>query len=1543
MLSLLRNEVAVILETSSSSLSLESSFIELGGNSFSAIALRNSCKTHGIDLSVKSILTAPNILSLVEEAKPLHDLVPFAHQGYEGEREGYLDSNYKQNAPITQMQLALIQGGERYPGSNIIHYCEIHPLHKLPALKSAWKKVVESESIFRTLFKLEEEGGTFMEHDKPDFNWTDIFVDNQTSFQRERDCMQKTSKIETSFKAIILQSPVAGISKCAIVWMVHHALVDGYSCSLLLNNLSRALRGFSIQPSLSFLNLAQSLHQFRNTWRETGEAFWDHQTKTYGMNNGRVPLQTYLPEQRGVANSSLDFTISLNLDDIRIFAQREGVTLATVYYCAWAMVLSKYIGSGVVCMGVVFSGRGLPLEGIMETVGTMVNTLPLHVSLHPGPSSSEYVKSVFKSLVDLSTVQWTVPQDGYTMNFTSALVVQEKPQLFYDNEHLYLEPPTTRVITDIPISICVEHDGRILFSYSKTYNKNDIEQMAKMFLNALSLLIQPHGTVESCLENLISREERKELLILGNCLSATTTLSSVDEDLVDLFHKTALQCPDTVALQRGGNSVTYSQLNHWSDLVASYLEVFIKPGSTVCVHADRSINWIIAIYGVLKIGAVYCPLDSTLPALLRKSYFETARGVLFLTTETNQDDQLIGGDMPRISISEILQDARGSPLARSRERSLKARRDPNAIAYLCFTSGSGGRPKGVMCTHQSLVAFQKDIEVRLWAKPGVKIGQVMSPAFDGSIHEIFSSLSYGATLVLGYSSDPFRHLEAIESVILTPSAAAVLEPEEYPRLQNVYFVGEVVTQRLNDHWAKSKRLYNMYGPTEATCGATIKRLQPGIPVTIGVPNPSTRVYILDGQRRILPRGAIGEIFLAGIQISRGYIGNSKETEERFLPDCILPELNEKMYRTGDQGCWNHLGEIEYVGRTDRQIKLRGFRLDLNDLEKRLLRAVPLAVAVAARTVGDRLLAVFQSDFLHHTTIRKRVSTELPSWAMPQQIVVVPKIPTTTAGKIDYQALDKVELIREELASGPALSPEEKRVAAAWRKALGAPTDFHIDAESNFLELGGTSVQVLLLAHQLTAEFGKHIPLEMLFGMRNLAHLTKDICVLDASPVQVSETLQKALGPHELSPIEYEWWSKYQTTQETSCFNVSFAFKLGKDVDHPKLRNAWNTTLSRHMIFRSRYLRDGSKKAIKEYAKTPPRVQRVSRMRVFEEADRPFQIQKENPIRVLLSSSTLLVTASHIICDLTTAKLVLGEVARSYQGEALDPDSNPYSSTTCWHLDPRRDDLSFWSQYLRNLPVAALSIGRYHLPRSSFRGSSRVFELPASVFEDMVRFTASSKASLHQLLLAAVSVALTYDLDKIDLILGAPHINRNSLQDLNTIGLFLEPLPVRIRYPTYQGDASVGQEASQENVSGLDSLVLEVQRCSQSALSHKVPWQKLMEHLNILPDYPNHPLFDIMVTFHEANSILNPHIPGLSSLRTWTSGSKFKLMVEMQVNDDGSCSMRVEHDTGCFRDSDVEIFKDLLFLALGCLSKGKGCREVKTQLQALAGGDRIYSG
>ncbi|KAI1824916.1 acetyl-CoA synthetase-like protein [Xylaria intraflava] len=1523
------SEISIALGTPLSRLGLVSSFIQNGGDSLSAVQLQIALRKHGIRISIQDIFTATSLLCLTEQAgvESLYDIDDVAPQSPARRRERKVSDAGRPppkrlhrassriaasgektvgiRYPMTEMQISLVQSTQINAGYNIISYIETYRPENIPALKLAWETVLRLEEIFNVSFIVDEPDAYLCERRPATFLWEEVVVQDESSYQQELEPQtEPDDQLQTAFKVVTLQSPGTE-GKSTVIWRVHHAMIDGVSCSIVLSKVRQVLAGKAIQAGPSFGDFALKLQALRLQGHDSAIEFWARQKRDHPSPASELPLAAP-SDDHGMGELDQVFLTS-DISALKGVAMAAEVTPASLYYAAWGLVLSRYTDSNSVSLGAILSGRSLPIDGVGSVVGPVINVLPLYLSLSPPSTIREYLRSVFTALLELTSFHWTTPSHGFTRDFSTAVSVRfDVPELI-NGPFALLEPPRSRVCSDVPLSIEVGHCGRICLSYhTKSFSRLSIEQLAVDFKTVFDSMLNLDSTVASCLDSLVSEGQRVDLARIGNWTAKPTRHGAVKDDLVSLFTQAVDRNPSLPAVEHRSSSLTYTQLHEQSSLVARRLSKLVSPGDIVCVHADGSINWIIAIYAILKTGAVYCPLAPGLPKAAREANFIATNAKLYLTADSTAKSVRPVSCEICLSVEELLLEKH--PLADDAPRLPR----PTANAYLCFTSGTTGKPKGVLCRHESLVAFQSDFQVRLCARAGWRVAQFMSPEFDGSIHEIFSALSYGATLVLKDGARPFDHLKRCDAAIMTPTVAKALDPADFPNLKKVYFVGEAVDQNVSNTWARQRQLFNMYGPTEATCGATIKCLAADKPVTLGTPNPSTRVYILDSQRRLVPFGVIGEIYLAGIQVATGYIGQPTETAMRFLPDSVHPQYSgEYMYRTGDRAYWNKDGELTFLGRRDRQVKLRGFRIDLDDLEARMTKAHDKCTAVAVAVKDDYLVALVQPAHLDLDEFRLYIRNHIPAYALPRHIMAVKSFPMTPVGKLDYKAIIAAAASSNSRQETP-LTFSREMITSALKTVLGMCASEHIDLDSTFADLGVNSLSALHLSQRLSRSFKLRIPVSMVLGTATVRGLVEAMSCLQApQPRQAISTL----GEHRVSPIEAEWWQKYQHGN-TSSFNVTYACELPAKLERQKFISAWNAVLCRHRILRCRYVHSDLHGVRREYVQAPPTAKAVETIDIQREINISFDLENDDLVRVLVSPAQMLVVISHILCDLTTLRILLQEVAETYQGQESAPITKTYSQTA-WPIPASADHLSFWSTYLSGVPEPQSSVGRLSARRKGWTGSSYTYRIPKSTRQAMNHFAAKERVTMHQLTLASVALALQHQSKHCDVTIGAPYLNRHSEEDLGVVGLFLEPLPIRIRYES-TGQALAGNETA---ATPSASFIKTVQKSSEGALSHALAWDQLLSHLNLTPDFPNHPLFDVMVTFHEASQEVQLPLPGIRFVPTWSEGAKFKLMAEFTARRDGDLSLRLEYSDECFGAEDVRILARLVFEALDGLVAG----------------------
>jgi gliotoxin/aspirochlorine biosynthesis peptide synthetase len=680
---------------------------------------------------------------------------------------------------LNEIQLSLIHGSVKNAGTNIIHYYEDYAPSDIPRVKEAWRQVVELEPMLQIRYSTETEPQASSSGTLTGFRWTDETVNDEERYKQMLLARPTSAEICCSFLNLTVVDSAGTPQRSTVIWTIHHALIDGYSASLVLAKVRNALLGRQIVASPSFTLVSQQVRGLQIARKAEGNAYWAAQKDRLAESVDALQIPPPLEPSTGI--SEITIPLKFPVGEFEKLARQLDVTPAILYHTGWALLFSLYTSSENVVFGTVLSGRNLPIPGIESTVGPLVNTLPLQVSLPRDLPLRDVVKQVGQRMTELAEYQWTSPANGFSRSFQSALALQ----FDYAPDHAERLPvkllgkPISRYVTDIPLSVAIHHGDCLRVTYnSAEFSHTSIESVGNVYELALKSLFSPEASVDTALASLISRESYHKLRSFGNCGSLMTQITSVHDDLVTLFERAARLNPAAIAVEKGEVQLTYKDFDSQAATIAKILSAKIQPGEVVCVDADRSINWVVSMIGILKAGGVYCALDRSLSNELRTSMFKQSGSRIFIMPSADGIGRAPHANQLNIFVHEMLQS--GAQRLPSRPAP-----NPSASAYLCFTSGSTGVPKGVVCSHEGLVAFERDLEVRLHAGPGIKVSQIMSVAFDGSIHEMFSALSYGATLVLQSSADPFEILDRVDSCILTPSVAEALDPDDFPRLRYV--------------------------------------------------------------------------------------------------------------------------------------------------------------------------------------------------------------------------------------------------------------------------------------------------------------------------------------------------------------------------------------------------------------------------------------------------------------------------------------------------------------------------------------------------------------------------------------------------------------------------------------------------------------------------------------------------------------------------------------------------------------------------------------
>jgi len=783
---------------------------------------------------------------------------------------------------------------------------------------------------------------------------------------------------------------------------------------------------------------------------------------------------------------------------------------------AFQTLLARYSGQDDIVVGTAIAGRD---QAVLEQlIGYFANTLVMRTHLSAEPSFMEVLRRV-KEVALQAYAHQALPVEKLVEEIQPNRDLSRSP-LF--QVMLILQNAPTGGALRLPGLSMQSMGGEInaakmdlLFSLGESHGRLvgqmeynidlfdsvTIKRVLSHFGNVLSVVAaDPHRSINDI--DLMSAAEREQLL------SFETESYPHEQCIHELFEAQVERSPDSIALVFGDEQLTYAELNGRANQLAHHLRALgVGPEVLVGICLKRGSNMLVALLGVLKAGGAYVPLDPQYPRE-RLHFMLADADPKVLVTEEHLRPAFAEQPVHIICI-----DSDGTSLAELPVANLPRLGSSDNAAYVIYTSGSTGTPKGVVIAHRNVAALTAALLPRLELSAHEVWTLFHSFAFDFSVWEIWGALHSGATLVIVPASvarSPQAFLQLLKQqrvtvVNQTPSAASQLllvaqDAESEWRetsVRRLFVGGEALPPDLAQALMSTGiPLCNFYGPTEATVWAAIKPLEPGAPVTIGRPIANTQLYVLDRAGRIVPAGVVGELYIGGAGLGRGYWKRPELTAQSFIPHPYSHEASGRLYRTGDLARYRADGEIEYVGRADYQVKVRGFRIELGEIEAALMDHPQVREAVAIvreNERGDRRLLAYVSGNgeLTGNELRESVTRRLPEYMVPNSVFVLERLPQTANGKIDRQALAELDHVRPETAAThqPPRNELERQIAAAWMEALKID---QVGVDQNFFDLGGHSMLLAQVHLHLQKILGRELALVDFFKYPTVSMLARFI-------------------------------------------------------------------------------------------------------------------------------------------------------------------------------------------------------------------------------------------------------------------------------------------------------------------------------------------------------------------------------------------------------------------------------------------------------------------
>ncbi|KOG32629.1 non-ribosomal peptide synthetase [Streptomyces resistomycificus] len=885
-----------------------------------------------------------------------------------------------------------------------------------------------------------------------------------------------------------------GPQHAKLVITAHHTLFDGWSSPLVIKDLVRLYAGEEPAPVRSY---GDYLAWLSGQDREASAARWKDELAGFDQ----PTLLAAGRAQKGEASRLGRVEVPLSIDQGRELARRAaelGVTLNTLLQGAWAVLLSKLTGQHDVVFGAAVNGRPADLVGSDEMVGLFINTLPTRVGCRPNQTVGEVITDLQDrqiSLLDhhsygLADIQRGV---GLPALFDTIVVFENYPidreGIVEANDSAGFSIDAIRPFAGSHYPLTLNSSDpylRLSLDYqTNLFERDAAQEIAARLVRVLEQVLKDPKTPVGAIQ-VLSEHERRWLVRGVNDTAHPLPAGT----LPDAFEAQAAREPDRVALIGEQQTLTYGEFNQRANRLAHWLiEQGAGPERLVAVRIPRSVDLMVAIYAVVKAGAAYLPIDTELPQDRVRHVLDSAKPLLVLD-----------GQLP---------DTGGYPTTNP-ERTLS----PDNAAYVIYTSGSTGGPKGVQVAHRSVMNRLTWGLAHFDVHAGDRVLLSTTASFDVSVPELFAPLQAGAAVVIArpdgrrdpaYLADLIRR-EQVTGADFVPSLleAFLAEPSarQCTALRWIEVAGEAFPAALANRATDllpGCSVHNLYGPTEASVEVTAWQHVPGADrVPIGAPVWNTQVYVLDAALRPVAPGVAGELYLAGTQLARGYLGQSALTANRFVA-CPFGEPGARMYRTGDVVRWNEDGQVEYIGRSDFQVKIRGFRIELGEIEQALSAhpGVDSAVAVVREDrAGDQRLVAYvvpgggTTDVagLDVTALTDLAREHLPKYMVPSAIVPLTTLPTTPSGKLDRNALPAPEHTETEPGRGPR-NPNEEVLCRLFAELLGVQ---EVGIDVDFFNHGGHSLLATRLIGRIRNELNVDVKVTTVFRSPTVAQLAARI-------------------------------------------------------------------------------------------------------------------------------------------------------------------------------------------------------------------------------------------------------------------------------------------------------------------------------------------------------------------------------------------------------------------------------------------------------------------
>ncbi|PWK79544.1 amino acid adenylation domain-containing protein, partial [Mucilaginibacter oryzae] len=1483
--------------------------------------------------------------------------------------------------PLSSAQERLWFTDQYVQGNNAYHIpivFELNPLTEISGVKYAIKAIVARHEILRTtIVSGENHQGIQIVHDQEPF-LDELAVEGELELQGVL-----VREIHRSFD-LKNDSPIrvvffyVGEKRVVVLINIHHIAGDGWSSEIFFRELV-SFYGAFVRGDNSF-NLPSLEIQYKDyaLWQRyylDGENvasqldYWNN--KLTGFQQLQLPLDMVRPSDSDFQGARFKFEISKEdhaaLDSL---SRAYGVTLHSILLASIHILLGKLSGQDDIITGGAVANRQHAQTA--DLIGFFVNTVVNRTLLRNDESFSSLIsrfqreQSAAQSFLEVPfeklVNELKIERDMSTHPVFQVMVGLQTPELeLYASSgaEQYFRPydiASLYQVEKFDLTIMFEEGGSQLrgyFNYSTSlFRKESIERMVNAYLILLGKLLRDPNNDYSKL-HLLDPEELEKLIVMWAAREKVATPSGT---LDSLFEKQAARTPHKPALRFGGWSLSYRELDEKSNQLArhikrKYQELTGKnlgPEGMVLICLERGPEFIIGTLAVLKAGAAYVPVDSSYPKERVRFIFEDTRAVLILETNSSLEDRYSAiEDEMKIKFTwsdglYLQEDSTG----------LSRKGAPSDLAYVIYTSGTTGIPKGVMIEHSSVLSLIYNDYIDIGESDVFAF--FSATGFDAATFEIWTPLLSGNTLVIPESftttlSDArllknFLEINDVSVLWLTKTLFDVLfaaDPSLFGRLKYLITGGEAldrdVVNRMIRNPAKPLNFLNGYGPTESTTFTCIYNFSSAIMrqnVPIGKPISNRNVFVLDSSLNPVPIGVIGELFIGGDGLARGYLNDAQLTNERFITVTfpsysIRLQKDIRLYKTGDLVKWLPDGNLEYIGRKDDQLKLRGYRIEPGEIAAamRLFPCIKQAMVMVRESgthenrekkiVGYYVLDDQESG-IKVEKIRAALNDWLPDFMIPDQFIQMENFPVTANGKLDKSAFPEPNYDLENDFVPPA-TPLAIALCGIWEAALGVK---RVGMTDDFFQIGGNSILAIQVSHRMSKILQNEIQVAEIFRQRTLSNILNNH--VNAMLVNIPKT---SMDKAPLSFAQERLWFIERYEDGTNAYHIPVLFEVQQDVDLAGLKFALQKVVLRHEILRTTIETNPNLEPIQVIHDLPVSIDEMilndsDDIEAILRADmnRPFELSSDFPIRIVLYNKLdlqadkeycadrrlLLINIHHIASDGWSMEIFLKELAFFYKmfvsgdtASDLPALEIQYKDYAIWHRNflqgqVLQKELEYWKQKLKNYETLAMPTDKVRPKAIDYSGSRKTFAFTEELSQSLRHIAKDNRTTLHVTLLSAFNILLNKYTGQNDIVIGSAIANRHYRQTEGLIGFFVNMQVHRTLLDNRQCFTELLANVHEDQV--------------LAQLHQNLPFEKLIEELETERDLSRHPIFQVTFSVQSFGSRLGKEnefgkffkairLPGIYEV------GKFDLSVFIDDSAD-SLSGYIEYSTSLFEAESI---------------------------------------